>query len=151
LLAIMKTGAAYTPLDPSYPPSRLEYMLNDSQAPLLVTDTAHATRVGNYSGAKVLLDAEKETLLRSSSKAPVTSTRPESLAYVIYTSGSAGLPKGVEVPHRGLVNVVSYFAQELRVVPADTLLAVTSISFDISGLEIFLPLTRGATLRILPR
>jgi len=76
---------------------------------------------------------------------------PESLAYVIYTSGSTGQPKGVEVPHAALRNILAHFARQLAVSDEDVLLAVTSLSFDIAALEIFLPLMHGAAIRLLPR
>ena len=151
LLGILKSGSAYMPLDPSYPAARLEFMMTDSGASVLVTESALAAWAGNRFGTVVLLDTDKEAIEGYSDSSVPRSTTAEDLAYVIYTSGSTGKPKGVAVPHRGLNNIVSHFAGELEVVASDTLLAVSPLSFDIASLEIFLPLTQGATLRLLSR
>ena len=151
VLGILKAGGAYLPLDPSYPAARLEFMLADSGASLLVTEKALGGWVGNRCGRVVLLDADKEAIEQCSAASVPRSATAEDLAYTMYTSGSTGKPKGVAVPHRGLTNIVSHFAREVEVVASDTLLAVSPLSFDIASLELFLPLTQGATLRLLTR
>ncbi|WP_316234768.1 non-ribosomal peptide synthetase [Bradyrhizobium sp. SZCCHNR1020] len=151
VLGILKAGGAYLPLDPSYPAARLEFMLADSGASVLITESALGGWVGNLFGKVVLLDADKEAIEQRSAASVPRPATAEDLAYTIYTSGSTGKPKGVAVPHRGLTNIVSHFAREVEVVASDTLLAVSPLSFDIASLELFLPLTQGATLRLLTR
>ncbi len=148
-LAIQKAGGAYVPLDPEYPAERIQLMIEDSRAPVIVTHDEAKDGLGTLaSGRKVLvLDEEaisdRETASRENPNVGVT---PEHLAYVIYTSGSTGRPKGVMVEHR---NVANFFAgMDERVPPASetspgTWLAVTSLSFDISVLELFYTLARG--------
>lgn len=135
-LAVMATGAAYVPLDPAYPEDRVALYLEDSEAAVVVTTAALAPRLPPH-GARVLpLDAP----LPEGPDGP--GPRPEDAAYVIYTSGSTGRPKGVVVTH---ANVASFLAAMDRVVePGGTWLAVTSLSFDISVLELFWTLSRGA-------
>lgn len=151
VLAILKAGGAYLPLDPSYPAARLEFMLSDSGASVLVTEKALGGWAADRCGRVVLLDADKEAIEQCSAAPVPRAVTPEGLAYTMYTSGSTGKPKGVAVPHRGLTNIVSHFAREVEVVASDTLLAVSPLSFDIASLELFLPLTTGATLRLLTR
>lgn len=141
LLGIHKAGAAYVPLDPKYPKERIAFMLQDSQAPVLLTQLGLVAKLPAHQAAVICLDE----VLRSVAPAtmPVAvETRPEHLAYVLYTSGSTGNPKGVMVTHR---NVVNFFAGMDRVLGTEpgVWLAVTSISFDISVLELFWTLARG--------
>ncbi|WP_394842261.1 amino acid adenylation domain-containing protein [Pendulispora brunnea] len=152
LLAIAKTGAAYMPLDPSYPRQRLAFILEHSRAPLLVTSGQLESNLEYGSKIRTIrLDLEKDALDACMATPPKSSVTAEHVAYVLYTSGSTGEPKGVEVGHRALTNLISYFVEELAVEPSDTLLAVTSFSFDISGLEIWVPLVRGATCRLVSK
>jgi len=143
LLAIMKSGAAYLPLDPGYPAARLGYMLADSAATILVTDRdvpwAEGVRV-------VELQREREEIGQKSAENPDPVTFPDYLAYVIYTSGSTGKPKGVEVLHRGLSNFLCSMAREPGMLQDDILLALTTVSFDIAVLELYLPLITGARI-----
>ncbi|WP_152629653.1 non-ribosomal peptide synthetase/type I polyketide synthase [Haliangium ochraceum] len=151
VLAIAKTGAAYMPLDPAYPSERLAFILDDSQTALIVTQKAFAGRLSDHAERLLLLDAQPEELDRYE-RTPLESTvSPSDLAYVLYTSGSTGKPKGVEVNHRGLTNVIWDCARELKVGAEDTLAAVISIAFDMSELEFWMPLTHGATCRVLPQ
>ncbi len=152
LLGILKAGGAYVPLDPTYPRERLAYMLRDSGALLVLTDTQLRSRFETDGlDAEILcLDAEWETLPRSGNTLQTPGVSPENLAYVIYTSGSTGEPKGVEIRHRNLVNVLSAMARELSFGQSDKLLAVTTISFDIAGLELFLPLISGGCVEVAP-
>jgi amino acid adenylation domain-containing protein len=128
LFAVWKAGGAYVPLDPSYPAERISYILEDSGALML-----DATESNGPAGPLEPLAG------------------PEELAYVIYTSGSTGRPKGVEVRHGGLVNFLASMAREPGLDAADVLLAVTTISFDIAGLELWLPLTIGARVALASR
>jgi amino acid adenylation domain-containing protein len=152
LLGILKTGAAYVPLDPAYPPERLAFMLADSRAAALVTGAALAPRFAGQAAHVVCLDADGPAIARQPAEDPNVSPAADSpLAYVIYTSGSTGRPKGVEVPHAAVVNLLTSFRDQLRMTDRDVLLAVTTLSFDIAGLEIFLPLTTGACVWLADR
>jgi len=142
LLAIVKTGGAYLPLDPIFPPERLSYMLEDSGAPLLVTEKSLVATLPGFGGKTVLL--EDEGWRRNPSSNPDIAVDPENLAYLIYTSGSTGKPKGVEVPRRALTNFLWSMREWLGLNERDRVLTVTTISFDIAGLEIWLPLIVGA-------
>jgi amino acid adenylation domain-containing protein len=152
LLGIHKAGGCYVPLDPKYPRERLDFMLEDAQAPVLLTqDKLKAGFKFEMPNLKVLcLDAPRLNQRGATrAAAPRTAVKPENLAYVIYTSGSTGRPKGVMVTHR---NVVNFFAGMDRVLGTDPgiWLAVTSISFDISVLELFWTLTRGFKVILQP-
>jgi amino acid adenylation domain-containing protein len=147
VLAVLKAGAAYLPLDPDYPVDRLAFMLADSKAPIVLADTEPPAALA---GGATVLTMETERLERGRDDEPPHRLRPEHLAYVIYTSGSTGRPKGVEVSHRALVNLLSAMARRVDLTAADRWLAVTSLSFDISGLELFAPLMAGAELVLLP-
>ncbi|HJP74822.1 MAG TPA: amino acid adenylation domain-containing protein [Pseudonocardiaceae bacterium] len=130
LLAVLKTGAAYIPLDPDHPSSRLDYILADAK-PAFVLD------------ADVLAGVDCESYPDS---APRIVIRPDNNAYVIYTSGSTGTPKGVAVTHGALANFLATMARKHPLTREDRLLAVTTIAFDIAGLELYLPLISGAAV-----
>ena len=150
LLGILKAGGAYVPLDPDYPAQRLAFMLEDTRAPVLLAQSHLRARLPDYSGHIVDLDRlEKVCSDRSNNPEPIAT--PDSLAYVIYTSGSTGTPKGVMIEHGNLVNFTVSMAKTPGMCPSDVLLAVTTISFDIAGLELFLPLTVGAKTHIATR
>jgi amino acid adenylation domain-containing protein len=151
LLAVLKTGAAYLPLDPAYPPERLAFLLGDSRAALLVSDSAQRGRLHGQAAPVVEIDVERDAIRRCATTRPDAAATPDDLVYVIYTSGSTGKPKGVEIGHRGLVNLIEHMAGELAVVPGDEMLAITSLSFDLSVPDVYLPLTRGATCRLVSR
>ncbi|UVO51484.1 LLM class flavin-dependent oxidoreductase [Sphingomonas sp. SUN019] len=141
LLAIHKAGGAYVPLDPAYPSDRIQHMIADSRAQVIVTQAALAGKLPRTQAAIVCIDVDWP-LVEQHSATPLPATaRPDHLAYVIYTSGSTGVPKGVVVEHR---NVVNFFAGMDRVIePGGTWLAVTSLSFDISVLEVCWTVARG--------
>ncbi|MGW2027900.1 amino acid adenylation domain-containing protein [Streptomyces decoyicus] len=148
LLGILKSGAAYLPLDPSYPADRLRHMTTDSGAGLWLCDADHRAQALASGVADVLLVED----LPAEPAAPVASVvRPHHLAYVIYTSGSTGLPKGVAVDHAALASFLRSVAERPGLGADDRVLALTPLSFDISILELFLPLTRGATVVMAPR
>lgn len=143
LLGILKAGGAYLPLDPSYPASRIEFMLRDSKASVLVTQEQLLGQLPTESMQCVCLDADWEEIAAQPSTNPDSGGAANDLAYVIYTSGSTGKPKGVMVEHG---NVVNFFAGMDERIPHDSggvWLAVTSLSFDISVLELFWTLARG--------
>ncbi len=144
LLAIHKAGGAYVPLDPAYPRDRIAYMLEDAKAALLITDREH----GAHLQAKQVLLIEDALKAESNDARIDSGAKPEHLAYVIYTSGSTGKPKGVMVEHRNVVNFFAGMDQHLDADFAGTWLAVTSLSFDISVLELCWTLARGYTVVI---
>jgi amino acid adenylation domain-containing protein len=149
LLAVWKAGGAYLPLDPAYPRDRLSYMLEDSGAPVLLTEEGLLAAVPP--GAARVVCLEREDVAAESAEDPGGPAGPQSLAYVLYTSGSTGRPKGVQIPHGALVNFLESMRERPGLAAGDRLLAVTSLSFDIAGLELFLPLLAGAQVEIASR
>ncbi len=147
LLGILKSGAAYVPLDPTFPMERLAFMIQDSGAAFIVTQKSVADRVPPTSAEHILLD----NLSAAGSKTMCSPGSSEDLAYIIYTSGSTGKPKGVSVSHRSVVSFLQSMRREPGIVADDILLSVTTVSFDIAGLEIYLPLTTGATVVVANR
>jgi amino acid adenylation domain-containing protein len=147
VLGILKSGGAYLPLDPSYPQERLRFMLEDSEAPVLVTDSQHAAALESQSWQLLKIDTGD---LRSPSDEtdPAEACSPEDLAYIIYTSGSTGQPKGVEISHRSLLNLVFWHRHAFQVTAADRATQVASPSFDGSVWEIWPYLTAGASLHV---
>ncbi len=150
-LAILKTGAAYVPLDPDYPQERLAFMVHDADIALLITHEQLANRFSTQKAKVIRLDSEREAIAQESSENPSITMQSEHLAYVIYTSGSTGRPKGVQISHKAVVNFLTSMRQQPGICEKDALLALTSLSFDIAGLEIFLPLLVGARLEIASR
>jgi amino acid adenylation domain-containing protein len=144
LLATLKAGLAYVPLDPTHPPARLRHIINDSGAAVLLTDGSGASAELAAHIPVIHLARDAGAISASPQTAPDIAPQADRLAYVIYTSGSTGLPKGVEVTHRSVVNLLSAMALEPGLTADDVLLAVTTISFDIAALELFLPLAVGA-------
>ena len=110
LLAILKAGGAYLPIDASQPRERLLYLLNDSQAPILITKSTFKDKLIPYQGTLVLLDTELQDINKQATDSPLPVNTPEHLAYIIYTSGSTGAPKGVLIEHRSVVNYCQWFA-----------------------------------------
>ncbi len=152
LLAILKAGGAYVPLDPAFPLERLAFMLSDSRAPVLLTQHELADQIEVQKGTKIIrIDDDLERIGKESIENLTNRTLQENLAYVIYTSGSTGKPKGVEIEHKNVVNFLENMQQRLALTGEDILLSVTTLSFDISALEIFLPLTTGAQLVVVSR
>jgi amino acid adenylation domain-containing protein len=165
LLGILKAGGAYLPLDPAYPQDRLAYMLDDARVRVLLTvaqdEGPKAQGAGrmhpavvplsSFVGQVVDLRADWPAIARQPGAPIAASLRAESLAYVIYTSGSTGRPKGVQIPHRALVNLLGSMRVQPGMTARDALLAVTTLSFDIAALELFLPLTVGARVVIASR
>jgi amino acid adenylation domain-containing protein len=148
VLAILKAGGAYVPLDPTFPRDRIAFMLEDSRAPVLLTQRSLVNDLPPTAARQVVID---EPLPRiEGSRGESVSAGPSSLAYVIYTSGSTGKPKGVQIEHRAVVNFLNAMRREPGLRPEDVLLAVTTLSFDIAGLELFLPLTTGARVVVVP-
>ncbi|MEZ4681387.1 MAG: amino acid adenylation domain-containing protein [Caldilineaceae bacterium] len=146
LLGILKAGGAYVPLDPSYPAERIAFILEDAQIQLLVTDMKHGAKYSDSVQDTLLIDGAQAQLAGYSQANPQSSVSAQNLAYTIYTSGSTGRPKGVSVQHQSVVNFLCSMARTPGLTADDTLLAVTTISFDIAGLELYLPLTQGAQI-----
>lgn len=152
LLGVLAAGGAYVPLDPGFPPERLGYMLEDSGAAVLLTAGDVASDIEVAQGVAVIdLDAD-DTALADFEAGPLEATATaRDPAYVIYTSGSTGRPKGVAVPHGALSNFLRSMQREPGLDAADVMAAITTVSFDIAALELFLPLIVGARIELLSR
>lgn len=169
LLGILKAGGAYVPLDPAYPQERLAFMIEDSQVPVLLTQQHLLERLpecqppisllypsspeeaSSFKAHVVCLDTDWETITTHCQENPKTSVTAENLAYTLYTSGSTGKPKGVQIEHRAVVNFLNSMSQEPGLTKQDVLLAVTTISFDIAVLELYLPMIMGARIVLVSR
>ena len=148
LLGILKAGGAYVPLDPLYPRERLEYMIRDSNAPVILTESALFDCLPSHSAKIICLDKDWDKIKGHKNGNSTTAVKPYNLAYVIYTSGSTGMPKGVMLEHGSVVNFLNSMKKKPGLIEDDVMLAITTISFDIHVLEIFLPLTVGAQVVI---
>ena len=149
VLAVLKSGAAYVPLDPGFPAERLRFMAEDSGAKVLLTqrEISKALFLG-LNLEHILLEDAEEQITRQSSEPLPSLAGPSNRAYVLYTSGSTGRPKGVEIEHRSLTNFLRSMAREPGLKETDILLAVTTLGFDIAGLELFGPLITGGTIEL---
>jgi natural product biosynthesis luciferase-like monooxygenase protein len=146
-IAVHKAGGAYVPLDPAYPRDRIAYMVEDARLPVLLTQQSLLDELPPHRAEVICVDADWPMIAALSPLAPPERARPEHLAYVIYTSGSTGRPKGVMVEHRNVANFFAGMDDRLGGAGEDgTWLAVTSLSFDISVLELFWTLSRGFTV-----
>ncbi len=151
MLGILKAGGAYVPLDPDFPPDRLAFYISDSKMPVIV---AHHDLLDNLPVAglkKVCVDADAESIACQPATNPPAASRPENLIYVLYTSGSTGRPNGVAIEHRSLVNLLWSFKKEPGLKASDTILSITTTSFDIHAVETWLPMIVGARSVIVPR
>jgi amino acid adenylation domain-containing protein len=148
LLGILKAGAAYVPMDPDYPKERLQYILEDSKASVVLTQESLVDALPSFAGKVICLDKDWAKIARECETNLVSKVNPDNLAYVLFTSGSSGKPKGVEISHRAVVNFLNSMREVPGMTAQDTLLSVTTLSFDIFGLEIWLPLTSGAKVVI---
>ncbi|MEM8777888.1 MAG: amino acid adenylation domain-containing protein, partial [Cyanobacteria bacterium P01_G01_bin.49] len=146
LLAILKAGGAYIPLDPNYPQKRLAYILDDSQAAVLLSDNSLLEKIPAHQAQVVDLDIHRHLIAQQSQENVFSSVTRDNLAYTIYTSGSTGKPKGVQISHSALSNFLHSMKQAPRLTEKDTFLAVTTYSFDIAALELFLPIIVGGRL-----
>ncbi|MFD8567241.1 amino acid adenylation domain-containing protein [Streptomyces sp. NPDC059639] len=150
VLAVLKAGAAYLPLDPGYPAGRLRLMADDAAPALVLTHAATAHALGTHPVRTVRLDLARETLAALSGKAAQgPPPGPQDLAYVIYTSGSTGRPKGVAVPHSGLANYLAWAGDLYRTTGGGSVLH-SSLSFDLTVTSLFLPLLSGEPLLAVP-
>ncbi|HJV95636.1 MAG TPA: amino acid adenylation domain-containing protein, partial [Albitalea sp.] len=157
LLAVLKAGGTYVPLDPGFPEARLAYYAEDAQLALLITETAIATAPTAWrsdAAERVLVIDRDSAWLQESAEPLAPSAQDatgEDAAYIIYTSGSTGKPKGVCLPHRAVANFLASMQREPGIAAHDRLAAVTTLSFDIAVLELLLPLTIGAQVVVVPR
>ena len=159
LLGVLKAGGAYVPLDPSYPSERLAYMLKDASPVVLVTQAQLRDHLPATTAQVIELDEhwsaidqqEDSNLCDGGRQWRTLGVGPHCLAYVIYTSGSTGTPKGVMIEHAGVVNLLSAMQLQPGINSNDCMLAVTTLSFDIAALEIYLPLLNGAKLIVASR
>ncbi|MCG7534480.1 non-ribosomal peptide synthetase [Pseudoalteromonas sp. OOF1S-7] len=147
LLASLKVGACYVPLDPNYPEERIRYILSDAQPRVIVTEQQFVSRLGESKTPLLVLD---EVVLEECvfSDVIVPDAHPDDLAYIIYTSGSTGAPKGVKISHKAATGLISWAADTFSPAQYRGMLAATSICFDLSVFEIFFPLTQGGTVHL---
>jgi non-ribosomal peptide synthetase component F len=150
VLGVLKAGGAYLPLEPQYPAPRLAYMLQDAQAPVVLTRSGWLTQLPETLATCVCLDRDAERIATQPHSAPRSDLTPEHLAYVIYTSGSTGQPKGVLVEHAGLTNYLQY-AREAYQTGAEIRAAVnTSLTFDATVTSLWVALIQGGAVILLP-
>ena len=146
ILATNKAGGAYVPLDPSYPAARLSFMVADCHAQVLVTCSELREKFTVHEGRIVVLDSEREIIAAQNTQNPPSGTTPGNLAYVIYTSGSTGQPKGVQIDHGSLMNLVQWYQRRSGLVQGDRATMTSGIGFDASVLELWPNLTTGVSL-----
>jgi amino acid adenylation domain-containing protein len=151
ILGILKAGGAYVPLDPAYPQARLAFMLEDAQVSVLLTQRRLLEKLSEHRARVVCLDTSWEAIAGESEENPASEVTTNNLAYMIYTSGSTGKPKGVQIQHRAVVNFLNSMHEQLALTNQDVLLSVTTLSFDIAVLELFLPLSVGACITLVSR
>ncbi len=151
LLATLKAGGTYVPLDPALPSPRLAFMASDARLAVILTQESLKEIAPPIQGISISLDAARDEIGRQPTGNPPLAATAEDIAYVLYTSGSTGRPKGVDIPHRALTNFLWSMRSEPGCTSRDVLLAVTSLSFDIAGLEIFLPLVAGGRVELASR
>ncbi|HEX5885415.1 MAG TPA: condensation domain-containing protein, partial [Pyrinomonadaceae bacterium] len=146
LLAVMKSGGTYLPLDPSYSAERLSFMLEDAGAPIVVSESRLLSHFVAGDASIICLDTDSSQLAVEDDRNPEILGTPDNLSYVIYTSGSTGVPKGVSITQKSLMSYIPWFNDAMGIEPTDRLLQFASSGFDVSMEEILSPLTAGATL-----
>ncbi|WP_395665188.1 amino acid adenylation domain-containing protein [Methylocella sp.] len=151
LLAAMKTGCAYVPLDPGHPAARLRLVLENADVSAIVCDDNAFMSAMSHGAHVVRLDADAAAIAAAPATAPAAPADAARPCYVIFTSGSTGVPKGVEIAHRSVSNLLWSIARKIEAGPRDVLVAATTISFDIAALELFMPLVTGGTVVIASR
>ncbi|QIR36238.1 amino acid adenylation domain-containing protein [Tolypothrix sp. PCC 7910] len=143
LLGILKAGGAYIPLDPTYPPDRLAFIIEDTQIPILLTQEHLQTLVSQHQGHTVYINSDWQNIAQQPTDNPISEVRPNNLAYVIYTSGSTGIPKGVAIEHRNTIALIDWAREFFTPEQLKGVLASTSICFDLSVFELFVTLCCG--------
>ena len=152
LIGIMKSGAGYVPLDPDYPVDRLAYMVENSEVKHVIAHLDQAELTAEFAAATTFIDQDWDSIAAAGKKPVKAKLKPETdIAYVIYTSGSTGKPKGVQVQHRAAVNFLWSMIETPGFTADDRILATTTLSFDISVAEIFLPLVVGGSVAVVDR
>ncbi|NOK12218.1 non-ribosomal peptide synthase/polyketide synthase, partial [Corallococcus exercitus] len=151
VLAVLKAGGTYVPLDPAFPTDRLAYMVESSGMPVLVSQRSLESLLPPHSARVVLLDGDAEAIAAEDGSPLRDAVSPEAVAYVLFTSGSTGRPKGVQVPHGAVARFLAALRETTGLSAQDVLVAVTTLSFDIAVLELFLPLSVGGQVVIASR
>jgi amino acid adenylation domain-containing protein/FkbM family methyltransferase len=146
ILGILKSGSAYVPLDPKYPKERIRNILEDAKAPFVITQSSIANDLPDFEGHRICLDSDWEVISQESTANPATNVRPENLAYVLFTSGSTGRPKGVAIEHRSAATFVQWALEVFTPHELSGVLLSTSMCFDLSVFEMFVPLSSGGTV-----
>jgi amino acid adenylation domain-containing protein len=149
ILSVLKSGAAYLPIDPQYPPERIRYILNDSNITVLLSRQQDLSPQPGYGGEVVLVEAEE--IYRGDSRNLELANTPGHIAYVIYTSGSTGTPRGVIIQHFSVINLIFCQQRWFKITAEDRILQLSSISFDASVEQIFITLCSGALLALIDR
>ncbi|MDE5120026.1 MAG: amino acid adenylation domain-containing protein, partial [Trichodesmium sp. St19_bin1] len=148
ILAILKVGGAYVPLDPNYPTSRLNYMVEDAQLSMILTQEKWQHHLSDTKASVICLDTDSEIINQQSQQRPENQVTANQLAYVIYTSGSTGQPKGVTIPHQGLLNLVFWHQRTFEVKSSDKGSQIAGVGFDACVWEIWPYLSAGACLHL---
>jgi amino acid adenylation domain-containing protein len=150
MLATLRAGAAYLPVDPGYPTARIAFMLDDAAPAVLLTESALRDRLpaADRGPRRIELDTDRPRIARGPATAPEHRAAPDDLAYVIYTSGSTGRPKGVEIPHAGLANLVAWHCETYGLTDQDHTAQIAGTAFDAAAWEIWPSLAAGATLHL---
>jgi len=148
IVAVLKAGAAYVSLDPTYPRERLSFLIEDAEAPVLLTEHRFLDVLPETSAVVLCLDGDWAAISGDESRPPESSAGPENLAYVVYTSGSTGRPKGVEIPHAGLMNLVRWHQDLYGVMAEDRGTQIASPAFDASIWELWPYLAAGASVHV---
>jgi amino acid adenylation domain-containing protein len=151
VLAVHKAGAAYVPIDPLHPGDRVRTIIDDTRMPIMISDARSAARLPAGGSPTVMLERDRDVIGARASANLDVRIYPGQLAYVLHTSGSTGRPKGVQVSHEALANFLRSMRQVPGIGPRDTIVAVTTLSFDIAALELYLPLTVGARVTMASR
>ncbi len=146
LLGILKAGGAYVPIDPTYPRDRIDFMLKESQCPVILTQEQFNNNLPPHMGELVLLDAHWTQIMQENGDKPVGKSMPNDLIYVIYTSGTTGRPKGAGVYHQGFANLLNWYIKEFQLNANDHVLIVSSLSFDLTQKNLYTPLIVGGEL-----
>lgn len=146
VLGVLKAGGTYVPLDPMYPKERIAFMLADAQVQVLLTQHSLVSSLPEHIASVICLDTDWEIINQQSTKNPAAIVTSANLAYIIYTSGSTGQPKGVMIPHAGIVNRLVWGIERYQLTSKDRVLQKTSFSFDVCVWEFFAPLLSGASL-----